>query len=526
MGSSPDVGGRYGLGRPQVPDVHEQQTTAYVHVAKQGLGIMPNTLEVPFTQLGDQAWKYKSPATKPLIPTKVLVAVVREDPKENSALEEQFYQECTEELPLDLNFNLKEENKKPPYQRDYRFLVLDQLLRFLSKALTHLAYCEKLRPEDYPENSNKVRSRPFSALWEWLSIADNLIHSMQMLYSSLQKDVEHSSSLAHNLSLLKELKETVNKVLKNEDRASELKSLNERLELLKERYISKQDEHPLKIIENAIFTLAAITHAVTKGAQAHLLLAPNFIQDSYLSNPVTTGGIGKSIQLILKTLIHSLKGIDVTDALHSAHFAPLFLFLFQALVLQASGAPRLIAKEGKKALVGEKERMQSFAYKLASCLIATTDVLPTIAQGAFALTHLNPNDVSKLVEGIDFLAMNIPIIAGREGSEWIKGADPLIGGMRLLLLERLSQMKIYFEESETSSNAIGIALRQAILSLQKEQSLSYFEAIDTALKEVELDPNTLKEECVEVCTFVILLLGTINDIHAQDILTSVMSERA
>ncbi len=526
MGSSPDVGGRFGLGRPQVPDVHEQQTSAHVHVAKQGLGIMPNTLEVPFTQLGDQAWKYKSPATKPLIPSKVLVAVVREDPKENSALEEKFYQECTEELPLDLNFNLKKENKKPPYQRDYRFLVLDQLLRFLSKALTHLAYCEKLRPEDYPENCNKVRARPFSALWEWLSIADNLIHSMQKLYGSLRQDVEHSSSLAHNLSLLKELKETVNKVLKNDDRLSELMALNKRLELLKERYSSKQDEHPLKIMENAVTTLAAITHAVTKGPKAHLLLAPNLIENCYLSNPVATGGIGKGIQAILKKMISSINGIDTTDALHSTHFAHLLLFLFQALVLQASGAPRLIAKEGKKALTGEKERMQSFAYKLASCLIATSYVLPTIGREAFTLTHLNPDAASNLVEGIDFLAMNIPIIAGWEGSELIKGADPLIGGMRLLLLERLNQMKSNFENNETGSTDIAIALRQAILSLQKEESLSYFEAIDTALNEVELNLGTLKKESEEVCTFVILLLGTINDIHSQDIITSVMSERA
>ncbi len=170
MGTSPDVGGRFGLGRPQELNYHELETTAQVVMTKAEMGIVPNTLDVPFMQLGGNPWKYQASPSKPEIPVDVLTTVSYPEQAMSSKIEQEQYERLLKELPFKLGKDLDEENRKPLHERHEEFVVFEFILRYAARALAWINKVEVLTPEAFEDGTQKNRGFPFTAFEEWLHV--------------------------------------------------------------------------------------------------------------------------------------------------------------------------------------------------------------------------------------------------------------------------------------------------------------------------------------------------------------------
>lgn len=524
MGTSPDVGGRSGLGRPQEPMIHEQEATAQVQVVKENLNLTQNTLEVPLSRLGGgHEYRYNASATKPSVPTDVLVGVLHKDTDAPDPMEEKSYEELVEELPLSLSLELKEENKKPAYLRDPPFLVLEQILRFCAKALAFLRTCKEIKFEDHIANASKFMAAPASSLWKWMRTAKMLIKIWKEMETASKSNVEMTTALSANRVILEDLLKKVKELLliKEPDKkyeaiillAEELKNLND---LFYHRRIPYATAH----LGDALKTLQILIYAFAKGEQAPIFFMIGMAAETWNKNKEMKMGIGENISNLIKMISEILPDSTPIESFHISRLAQVMFLMFSGLVVEAAGATKPGKTSRKEVVTGKMRQIRTYAYKLASCLIGTTQVLPTMGAEAFRWISLAEKSKETLLTSITLLAMNVPILAGFKGDEAIKGTGFLLSGMDQQLQNQLQNLKSFFEGGEKDKRKLSIALREALLSLQKRNSDGYFEALTSAAALVEMRLDDLSRESESLVMFTIMLLEAGHRLNEQSVISS------
>src|ERR1700733_2589113 len=135
--ASAGVGGN--IGGPIQPTARDLEATAWTQVNKAALGIMPDTLEIPFSQLGGNVWKYQSDSSRPTL--KPMGTSRTSTPQENALPDESWkahYDALVKDLPPDVKARFVAEMGKPFSGRDPGYSSLDNLLTLLAKAMAAL----------------------------------------------------------------------------------------------------------------------------------------------------------------------------------------------------------------------------------------------------------------------------------------------------------------------------------------------------------------------------------------------------
>ena len=299
---SPDIGGsRLGLGKPLQPDYRELETTAQMEYTKAGLSIVPNTLDVPFEELGGNLWDYKAPSSKPEMPLNVLTGISYPDAAISSKAELKQYNRLKEELPVKLGMELTRQNRKPMEERDSEFVIFERILKFTARALAWLEDISEIDPEAYVENNSKNTLLPILALSGWITTAEQLVEEMTYL-SSIANLEGSMPSLKENIEMIMPCILEGKEVLKADHltQTRALQSLKVRAFALQKSFTQQRLSNALSISESLIEALLPVVMVLSKEhaspAFFHLYLGVEGLK-------VTDDEkMGKSMQSILQTV--------------------------------------------------------------------------------------------------------------------------------------------------------------------------------------------------------------------------------
>jgi hypothetical protein len=515
MGTSPDVGGRYGLGRPQELDYRELETTAQVQVTKEAMGITPNTLEVPFTQLGGEPWKYKASPSKPEFSMTLLSGISYPDTEKASKLEKEQFEKLLKERPLKMSMELKNQNRIPLDERDGRYLVLDQLMKFFSKFLTWVKIIEDVDPASFVENTSKAQATPSIALNNWLEIANEIVGQWNAIND---KD---------NETVLKNLIQSLNRYRASEGVIKEknLKNILTYTNSILLKYKQRKYPNLRKLTGNLIESLVSILTALSsKGGHFGVWALENGKLD--LIREQDAGYFGVGYMSLFQRITEVLPELMLGQKEPLKSFFALLVLGFLGAVSEAAG---ITARGNEQKLIMElPNRVGSFSVTLAISLLAHTRVIQHVGKAVLDAFEIKDKNNRLRGEIINLMSLNVLVFAGSRGSKAIKSANPLFKGMRPQLSESLSFFKSILEEYDNSPvvKRMALSVRQAEIAVQKGNLSGYLEAVESLINLWLLKLDTLEEESEWLTEKVIRGLQVFDCLFAQNRFVTVVTQAA
>lgn len=525
MGTSPDVGGRVGIGRPLVPQYDELEATAHTLVARQGVGCVPSSIEVVFTQIGGNIWKYEASAPKPKLPMDVLVAVTHPEPKETSPLERQIYKNLVKELPLKLSLELQREKKKAPHERDPAFVILDQILQFAALVERWLTEIIEDQYQCREERLTLTATYPIFALRGWISSAESMILEMNALITSGSPD---AIKLKDNINLLMPLIAEAKEVIEEkteENRNAALERLAEQSLALHQNYEQKKLTNALVMVGGLLRVLIAVVTALQHRKAANALMTLSIVMEALIRRKRGSGCIDVGTRNIVSQIIEAFPEITETQRHHVTQMTYFLIIAYTTWVNEAAGSP----SQSKTTTEDQVERIRSLAFALASTLISNSGVVNVIAMNMLQVLKINTSYQTILTDAIAAIAMNVLILAGAKGDKAIKAMRPLMKGMRGPLLKTTKTIKqaITTAEKRTPLTVqLSIAVRQAIIALKKTETSGYLEAIQVAIKPLQQKLQSSQYESEQVVAFAVNLLNSLYRSEKHEMFTTIVKQPA
>lgn len=532
MGTSPDVGGRGGLGKPLVPDYNELEATAQTQNFKLGLGIVPNTLDVSFTKLGGEIWKYQASPSKPSVPMDVLKGIQRPLPEMKSSLEEEHFQSILDDLPTNLENELKRQQKLPYSKRDSAYVAFEEVLRFAAKALTWLEETKAIDPSAYAERTSTLNQIPKALFYRWISLAEASKKELQFLEKTLPNRTL-SSIYKDNLKWLTKLLNHAKSITQEKDEKIIKKALRELyLEISELNQAYRQGK-----LSTALQWTGALLHALlTPVAALSLKIKSNSFIFALqygvdpLSDPLNTKrefseGFQK-LSKLLKGLLDRNETIYHPYITSSMHFMTL---IFASLVTEAGGISFAASQEEK---APKRERLfeaRSLAFALATSLITSAHTLPTLASLLFAAFPLGKNNREMLEQSSVSMALNSLLLAAAKGDKSVKRITPVILGMKSALITALMHVKKIISKNDLSTEEereFGILIRQSLLTIQKGKPMGYLEPTYEWLGKQNIKKEQIQAECEAVVELCVLMLSNCHKLDQLTNFTSVVSQAA
>jgi hypothetical protein len=126
------------VGRSPIPSVFEIETRGIVNVNRERLGILADTLQVSFTELGGQVWKYKGSANRPVLPSLISTRMQAPDFSVDNQMWKQYYEDLLKNLPPSIREKLEYDLKSPLKDRDNAYLALEDLLTATARTLASI----------------------------------------------------------------------------------------------------------------------------------------------------------------------------------------------------------------------------------------------------------------------------------------------------------------------------------------------------------------------------------------------------
>jgi hypothetical protein len=492
----PDVGGRAGPGRSQQPEVFEMQTSAQAQVAKEGLGMFPNTLEVPFTQLGGNVWKYSANSSKPMLNASVMVGIQHPGEEKTTELEQKTYEKIVKELSLKIGEKLKRNKRLDPEDQDPRLIILELVLRFLARLVTYLTLAEQVNPESYKETNSENLKMPLKLFTSTLEAIHSAIQSYKQSLAHPKIRLELQTMIKENISILESVLKAGNEVIKTEG-----KNQQERLQKLLQMLIGLQTSiRQKKVIYACDLTETLITVLIDKAAGLLIGAGPAILFFSLvLAAEAMPEYMGHNLNAILSTLSGS-DALNATQRYYMNIIAQTVVPLFTVIMIEAAGIPRLSGNVISSEMSERMEHYMTFAATLGLALVANTNGISTVNNILFEELKC-PKNIGLLVDqGLAFLTWNILLIAGSKGGGEIKSADPLLKGNKQSICQCLAQIKQGLDNIEGYAGARSMAslCKQAEFAAGKSDAKGYIEVIKEALKSKEWKLDQVQEECEQL----------------------------
>ncbi len=508
MGTSPDVGGSRGLGRPQTLDYNEQAQTAQIAELKAGLGLVQSTLEIPLPQVGREGERYRYPCnpSKPNLKTKVLVGVSRPDTPKADPKEEEEFQRLVDELPLQLSLEMQDDRKKPAQERNPKFIVFELILRFVAKALVWLESVSQVDPSQHSANNAKIQAFSHATLRGWIDIARHICLNLQSSPAALLHTPQGERDARTNAQILLKFITWAKALLKAKPSQQKriLKKFKKDLLLMRQQIETKKIRGVFYVTESLIKNLIDHIGTFENENSAATLTAIMRTQESTPFRQV----LDPALKLLSKH--PDLQPIQMLFVPRLMKFAAQ---LFPILSFAASGKHALDAKSDKRL---KHEYVQSLAMRLAAGLISESDVIELAAKKLLGAIGLTENANSSLTMITEALAMNILPAANADK------AQPLMNGVKKKLSKRLKILK-----EEATEKELVASIRQADIALNRSENISgYFEAIRRMLRPQKMEFIDLQGECREIAGQAFSLLSALYIMRTQRDFVSAVTQAA
>lgn len=509
----PDVGGKTGAGRPPDPMPHEIEQTAAMQVLRWDVGIMPNTLEVMFYDLGGNVWKYLSHSSKPALPLYIGKIITNpENEPMTSPLERNAYTKLFNGLSLKVKERMRQQKGLAREDQDPLCLVLEKVLHFASRALVWLNEVSKINAESYAEVNREHLLLSEHAFDTGLELILDIINQLKRLKIELSADLGFGELIRVNVELLEKIFKMGQEIKRHEGGAHDgtLRDFLKYLLSIKAQFDRKQAEGILVIVSHLVEALIDKT--------AGMLLKIAVLYPFVLGSQALNASSAKNHAILGSNMVRCLERAVQTDddpsLIYLTTISKLIPTLTTVLMVEAAQVTGSGFGLGVFAVSDDLKAYTDFALMLGETLIVYSGFITHLTGEIYRGTNLKGKDLLLSEEILKAMALNILPLAKT-------GILPL-QGVKEGIKCQLDKLIEYFEEKDLKE--VLVFLKQADLALKNRDALTYAFALHEMAKLDEIRGKDLQIECEGLLQDAISFLQGIHRAMSQRSATNVISQ--
>lgn len=180
------------FGSSPAPTPAQQEATAFVQITRNTLGLVPDSLQMAFTQLGtDVLWKYQSGSSRPILAPFVTVRTGIERKEEREDIWTQYFEGVKKALPPEIKAKLEANAERAREDRDPSLVALGDVLKGVASflAAVELAGTPSAHAEIRAENNLNRSDIAFASLGtEGRAFVDSAKNILSGIPSSPERD--------------------------------------------------------------------------------------------------------------------------------------------------------------------------------------------------------------------------------------------------------------------------------------------------------------------------------------------------
>lgn len=516
------------IGGPSVPLQRELETSAWTQVNKAALGIVPDSLEVTFTNLGGQVWKYQSDSSRPTLQSP---GTLRTSEAKGEAAEDESWKPIFEDLVGKLPAEVKEEFQKdlarPFERRSQNFAQLENTLTLTAKGMAWLAGAQKPVAPETPEMDRLMHNQamPGKALRGAVGHSQSILGGANSFLSrvgpnhpnhdELQNFAEQSATLQDDLNnLLESLKDPNAPPPSGE----QLTDLSDQAQTLLNDFQRLDHGKDLQILSPMMETMAAVASALSlTPASPTLFLGLKMATMGLFSSDSASGLFGSELAALIKAL-QSGQGAALLKKVGMAKLQMLLMSLLGtiggagtlAALLSEFGIGRFPARNEGDEIAGRR-----FGLQLMMTLLASSGVMKQIYAIIAQVCGGDEKAQEMLSDNMELVSLLLMTLTETKGSP--ENASSMLETLKPFLETKCDKSKAFMESALAEGDldgekakSVDIALLKAKMALSKDDQKGLLGACSGALEQIGSTPEDLKGDLDEFKEFAQLLKQTLS----------------
>lgn len=512
--SSGGVGGN--LGGTMQPTARDLETSAWSLVNKEQLGIVRDSIEVPFTKIGGNVWKYSSDSSRPtLMPTGTLRTMGEDLAKPNESWKQKF-DELVNKLPPDLKETLMSELGKRAEQRSVNYQVLTQTLTTLAKGLSWMDSAQESADPSSVEGKRTIdnRSLPGRALKGMVSHGRSMLQGAAAHLDKVGPNNPHHDALRYFSKEGEELQGRMEAFLNilsdpNEELPTpeQMNKLCDDIGTLSQEFNKVSHGDQLQIMGPMLESMQTVAQALSvTPTSPSLFIGLKAALKGIFASESSTGILGGDLEALIAALQSGMLS-TLMKKMGPAKMKMLMMMLMSALggsgTLGSIMGERPINRYADEEDEEDKEE-QKFSFIMLLEMLKSTELIKLLYQIIAEACGQEPKAQDKTAMFMELISLLLIALAGVEGK--FNQLTPFL--QELDLSDKLHTAEKFVNEALLSgevngSTAMGlnIALQQARLALADNNFESLTSILKGALKYVNATPEGLSKDLGKIKKF-------------------------
>lgn len=505
--SAGGVGGN--IGGTMQPTAQDVESTAWTVVNKERMGIVPDSIEIPFTQVGGNLWKYSTDSARPtLMPMGTLRTMAEEPPKTDETWKKQF-DHLVDQLPSDIKKNLLEEYGKSSELRSLNYQALTQTLTSLAKGLTWMDKAQGT-PDPNSVEAERIRhnrSLPEKAFKGMIQQGQQTLRSAESFLDKVGPNNIHHDSLrffTNESAGLQGRLENLLAILKDPDEElpseRQMKQLCEDIGSLLKGFNKASHGSPLQILSPMLESMEAAAEALSMTPTSpSLFLGMKVALKGIFSSESAAGIFGGDLEALLNALEQGLLATLMKNK-GSAKMKMLMRMLMTALGGAGILGSLLEEPSGQKKEEEEDEdedEGRKFHDILNLTLLNNTEIIKLIYKiiaEACGQNEQEQDKTSTVLELISLLTMSLTATGGRFDPE-----VPLLKNFSHELYDKVTRTEQIVQETSGKEGTAAakqwlISLQQAKMALKGSYPEELMSILQKSLAHVKATPQSLSQD--------------------------------
>jgi|LakMenEpi03Aug12_release.lakeMendotaPanAssembly.Ray.scaffolds.fasta_scaffold18802_6 hypothetical protein len=512
------VGGN--VGGPMQPLPREVEATAWTMVNKAALGIMPDTLEVPFSQLGGNVWKYQSDANRPTLGT---LANLRTDISDESKEDDSWkliFDALTTSLHPQMKKRLQENMGKPFAARNQNYSILENLMTLTAKGMAWLENAEAPMEVDSPEweRTEQNQALPGHALRGVVSHSRALLTGTKAFLQYVGPNHPRHDELNQFTEQGEEIQKELNSLLESLQGGEipdqkMLDGIAAKANALTTLYGQVFHGDDMQLLGPLFESMALIANALAlTPTSPSLFFGLKLASMGLFSKESSLGLLGDKFEALLKAITNG----TLSAMMNKVGIAKQLMLLMSLLGLTtgAMTLAGLIAEFGigryPQENEGDEREGHVFTFQMLLELLASSGMIAEAYKIAVEACGGLEKAQELISEAMELVSLLLMALTGTKGNP--KSAGILLEGIKGHLGEKIDKLekfvlKMIYNGVENPAQAKGldIALKQAKIAVDEGNFEGLIEACGTALDLLHVSTEELQSEVQDIKEFSKLL---------------------
>lgn len=516
------------IGGPSVPLQRELETSAWTQVNKAALGIVPDSLEVSFTNLGGQLWKYQSDSSRPSLqsPGTLRTAQAKEEPAEDDSWKP-IFEDLIGKLPSEVKDEFQKDLARPFERRSQNFAQLENTLTYTAKGLSWLAGAQKPVEPESPEMDRLQHNQalPGKALRGTVGHSQAIIGGANAFLSRVGPNHANHDELRHFADQATTLQDDLNNLLESlkdpnapPPTGEQLTELSDQAQTLFRDFQRVDHGKDLQILSPMMETMAAVAAALSlTPASPTLFLGLKMATMGLFSSDSASGLFGSELAALIKAL-QSGQGAALLKKVGMAKLQMLLMSLLGtiggagtlAALLSEFGIGRFPAHNEGDEIAGRR-----FGLQLMMTLLTSSGIMKQIYAIIAQICGGDEKAQEMLSDNMELISTLLMALTEAKGNP--ENAVGMLATLKPFLESKCEKSKAFMESAFAEGDLDGekakgvdIALLKAKLALAKDDQKGLLGACSGALEQIGSTPEGLKDNLDQFKEFAQLLKQTLS----------------